>query len=87
MQKSKLPDGTEIEGIDGIKSYILNSKKEQFTKALVEHLFAYAIGRNVGFSDEKEIAAIVTKVKKEDYKFQTVIEEIIKSESFSQELN
>ena len=34
--KSILPDGTEIEGVEGIKEYILKLKKDNFTKALVE---------------------------------------------------
>lgn len=36
--KSTLPDGTEIEGIEGIKDYILELKKDNFTKSLVKKL-------------------------------------------------
>ncbi|ALJ03814.1 hypothetical protein APS56_01015 [Pseudalgibacter alginicilyticus] len=85
--KSILPDGTEVEGIKGIKEYILTKKKDAFTKSLVEHLFAYALGRDVSFSDEKELNTIVEKVKAKDFKFQSVIEEIILSESFSKHTN
>lgn len=85
--KSKLPDGTVVQGVKGIKDYILTKKKDAFTKSLVEHLFAYALGRDVSFSDDKELNAIVEKVKLNDYKFQTVIEEIILSKSFSKRAN
>ncbi|GAA4237637.1 hypothetical protein GCM10022291_24990 [Postechiella marina] len=85
--KSKLPDGTEVEGIEGIKEYILNLKREDFTKSLVEHLYAYALGRDVSFSDDKELNRIVEKIKKNDYKFQTVLEEIVLSDSFSKSAN
>lgn len=81
--KSILPDGTEIEGVEGIKEYILKLKKDNFTKALVENLFAYALGRDVGFEDEKEINYIVEEVIDDDYRFRTVIEQIILSPSFS----
>ena len=80
--KSKLPDGTEIEGIQGIKDYILELKKDNFTKSLVENLFAYAIGRDVSFADEEEINNIVEKVIDDNYQFRTVIEQIILSRSF-----
>lgn len=80
--KSKLPDGVEVEGVTGIKEYLLTQKKDEVTKSVVEHLFAYALGRDVSFSDEKEINSIVEKVKADDYKFKTVLEEIIKSNSF-----
>jgi hypothetical protein len=80
--KSKLPDGTEVEGIAGIKDYILTLKKDHFTKSLVENLFAYALGRDVGFADEEEINNIVEEVIDDDYRFKTVIEQIVLSPSF-----
>ncbi|MDA9250624.1 DUF1592 domain-containing protein [Flavobacteriaceae bacterium] len=80
--KSKLPDGTEVEGIEGIKDYILELKKEDFTRSLVENLFAYAIGRDVGFADEEEINNIVAEVIDNDFRFKTVIEQIVLSPSF-----
>ena len=80
--KSKLPDGTEVIGIQGIKDYILELKKENFTKSLVENLFAYALGRDVGFADEEEINNIVEEVIDDDYRFKTVIEQIVLSPSF-----
>ena len=80
--KSKLPDGTEVFGIQGIKDYILELKKEDFTKSLVENIFAYALGRDVGFADEEEINNIVEEVIDDDYRFKTVIEQIVLSPSF-----
>ena len=80
--KSILPDGTEVVGIQGIKEYILALKKENFTKSLVENLFAYALGRDVGFADEEEINNIVEEVIDDDYRFKTVIEQIVLSPSF-----
>ncbi|WP_242202323.1 DUF1592 domain-containing protein [Aestuariivivens insulae] len=80
--KSKLPDGTEVEGVRGIKDYILKLKKDDFTKALVEHLYAYAIGRDVSFADQEAIDNIVEEVIDDDYRFQSVITQIVLSPSF-----
>jgi len=80
---SELPDGTKIEGIKGIKKYILDLKKDNFTKSLVENMFAYAIGRDIGFADEEEINNIVKEVIDDDYRFRTVVEQIVLSPSFS----
>ncbi|MDO7173349.1 DUF1592 domain-containing protein [Mariniflexile sp. AS56] len=80
--KSKLPDGTEVEGVQGIKEYILRLKKQDFTRALVENIFAYALGRDVGFADNKEIDRIVEAVVDNDFRFQTVIEQVVLSPSF-----
>ena len=81
--KSTLPDGTEVQGIQGIKEYILDMKKENFTKSLVKNLFTYALGRDADFADEKEINNIVKEVMDDDFRFRTVIEEIVMSPSFS----
>ncbi len=80
--KSVLPDGKEVDGIQDMKDYILNFKTEDFTKSIVKNLFSYAIGRDVGFADEKEIKYIVEKVTRDNYSFKTVIQEIIYSPSF-----
>jgi hypothetical protein len=80
--KAELPNGKVVDGIDEIKAYILNEKRDDFTRSLVKHLFAYALGRDVTFVDEREIEAIVREVRSEDYKFQTIFEEIILSPSF-----
>ena len=80
--KSVLPDGEEVDGIQDMKDYILKFKTEDFTKSIVKNLFSYAIGRDVGFADEKEIRYIVDKVTKDNYSFKTVIQEIIYSPSF-----
>ena len=71
-----------MDGIEGIKDYILDLKKDNFTKSLVKNLFAYALGRDVNFADEKEINNIVEEVKDNDYSFRTIIEEIVMSPSF-----
>jgi uncharacterized membrane protein/mono/diheme cytochrome c family protein len=79
---TKLPDGTEVEGVEGIKQYILESRTDSFTEALVEHMFAYALGRILTFADEAEIEAIVAAVREEDYRFRSVVKQIVNSESF-----
>ncbi|MBJ6366512.1 DUF1592 domain-containing protein [Snuella sedimenti] len=80
--KSKLPDGTEVEGIQGIKDYILRLKKEDFTRSLIEHLYAYALGRDVSFADQETIDDMVEEVIEDDYRFQSVVTQIVLSPSF-----
>ena len=80
---STLPDGTTIDGVAEIKAYILNTKHREFATSLVEHLFAYAIGRDVTFADEAEIAGIVDRAEKRGNGLRTVVEEIVLSPSFA----
>jgi len=81
--KSVLPDGTEVDGIDEIKQYILENKHDQFLTALVEHLFAWAMGRDVRFSDEEEIEEIVGRVKKDGNTLRSIFRQIVLCDSFS----
>lgn len=80
---SVLPDGTRVEGLKGLQQYILSKRQEDFTRSVVEHLFAYALGRDVTFADEPQINAMVEKVSAEGYRFQSVVEQIILSPAFS----
>lgn len=84
---SELPDGTTIDGVQGIKDYIRNFKRDQFAKAFVEHLYTYALGREVGFSDEEAIESIALALKTDDYRIHTAIEQIVLSNSFSHYVN
>ena len=81
--KSVLPDGTKVNGIVEIKQYILDSKQDEFLTALVEHLFAWAVGRDVRFSDEEEISEIADRVKKDGLTFRSIFRQIVLSKSFS----
>lgn len=79
---SSLPDGTEVNGIEGIQQYILNNRAEDVARSLVEHMFAYASGRDVTFADEDEIQRIVDQVTEDQYRFRSVIKGIVLSRSF-----
>lgn len=81
--RSTLPDGTEIDGVNEIKEYILKKKHREFVTSFVEHLFAYAMGRDVTFADETEINGIVDRAEKRGNGFRTIVEEIVLSPSFT----
>ena len=77
-----LPDGTQVDGAAGLKHYLKETVPEQFAASLVKHMFAYALGRDVGITDEDEMAAILVKVKAANYSLRSVVQEIIASPSF-----
>ena len=79
---TKLKNGREIKDLMDLKFYILNERKEQLTKALVNKVLSYSIGRYLEFSDQKTINEISEKVKKDNLKFQSLIEHIVLSEPF-----
>ncbi|MEM6886227.1 MAG: DUF1592 domain-containing protein, partial [Verrucomicrobiota bacterium] len=80
---AELPDGTVVHGIQGLKEYILTQKKDDVAYSVIEHLFAYALGRDVSFVDEDSLHAMVKQVADDDYRFQSVIKSIVMSPSFT----
>ena len=40
-----MPDGQAIDGVQQLKDYILGQKKDQFARAMVVKMMAYALGR------------------------------------------
>ena len=82
--KVTLPDGTVVEGVEGIRNYILEERMDDFARSLIEHLYSYALGRPIGFADEGDISNILDKVREEDYAFRSVVWHIVNSSSFLQ---
>lgn len=83
---STLPDGTKINGVAEMKRYILKERSQEFCRSLVEHLMAYGLGRDLKYSDEAEIEAIVRRVEQNGNSFRSVFRAVVLSPSFSNKL-
>ncbi|MCK5943349.1 MAG: DUF1592 domain-containing protein [Planctomycetes bacterium] len=79
---STLPDGVEVDGLPGIQAYLLDHAEDAFARSLIEHLFAYALGREVGFADEEEIDRLLWQVQLAGYRARSVVRSIVTSPSF-----
>jgi Protein of unknown function (DUF1585)/Protein of unknown function (DUF1588) len=78
---SFLPDGTEIDGIDGVKRLLLASP-ERFVGAVTEKLLMYALGRNVQYYDKPVVRQIVRDAAVERYAFAALVRGVAKSLPF-----
>jgi len=81
--RTKLPDGAEIEGVAALKSHILEHQRDDFTRSVVRHLLAYALGRDLTFADDPDIDQIVRRVSEGNDSLRSVIVEITKSPLFT----
>lgn len=80
--KTQLPDGTNIEGLDGLRSWLLTERRPEFTRQFCRKLLGYALGRGVQLSDKPLLDAMLVKLEANDYKVGTIIEEIVRSPQF-----
>jgi hypothetical protein len=80
--KSKLKDGTEFEGVDGLRTYLLTKKKDVVVRLFCRRLLGYALGRAVTLSDTALLDEMVSELNKNDEKITAAVQAIIKSPQF-----
>ena len=78
----EMPDGTQLNGANDLKSLIID-RSDDFTRAVVEKMMIYAVGRGMDASDACLIDEVVEKVESRGNKMQDLILEIIRSDAFS----
>jgi hypothetical protein len=63
---------------------LLLSDLPDFTRCLTEKMLTYALGRGLERYDRKTVEGITRKLEASDYRFQTLIYEIVRSLPFQQ---
>lgn len=76
-----LPDGTEIDGVAGLKKLLL-SRKDEFVEGLASQLLTYALGRGLEYYDQPVVREIRRQTEKNDYQFSSLILAIVNSVPF-----
>ena len=79
---AKTMDGVEFTGLDGLRGYLLNQRRDVFLKQFCRKLLGYSLGRGIQLSDEPLIAEMQAKLKKSDYRVTAAIETIVRSRQF-----
>mgnify|MGYP001193694334 FL=1 len=76
-----LPDGTVVDGIDGLRN-VLMMRKDEFVETFAEKLLTYAIGRGLEPSDRSTLREIRRIVEASDYRFSALVGGIVGSVPF-----
>ena len=74
-------DGSKIKNIKEFKQHLM-SRKDDFVRGFTEKMLIYALGRELLISDQAAIDKIVSEVKKDKYKFSSVVKNVAFSNSF-----
>jgi len=82
----ELPGGEKFAGVDELKKVIW-SKRDQFTRNLVSQMFTYALGRELEYFDEPQVARIKNGLDKSGGKFTTLILGVVTSYPFQYRRN
>jgi hypothetical protein len=79
---SKLQDGTEFEGIDGLRRYLLTQRRDAVLRQFCRKLLGYALGRGVQLSDEPLLDEMRSKLESNEFRFSAAVETIVRSRQF-----
>lgn len=79
---AKLKDGVTIDGLNGLRKYVLNQRRDDFLRNFCRKLLGYALGRSVTLSDEPLIDQMLHDLKKDDYRSSAAVMAIVRSKQF-----
>ena len=79
---SRLFNDQQLDGMDGLKKFILANRQDQFVRALTYKLSAYAVGRPLTFADHASVDRIVAGVRQRNDGLADLIRLIVTSDLF-----
>ena len=79
--RAELPGGRNLQGIDGLRSLLLE-RKDAFARCLAEKMLTYALGRGLDEHDIRTVDAIVAATVADGYRIQTLVQEVVRSVPF-----
>jgi mono/diheme cytochrome c family protein len=79
---SLLFNGQKLNGMDGLKRFLLENRQDQFARAMVFKMATYALGRPLTFSDRSSVDQITSDLRKQGDGLATMLKLIVMSDLF-----
>ena len=80
--RTKLADGHEIDGLTGLRSYLLEQRRDSVVRQFCRKLLGYALGRETQLSDQPLLAEMQRKLAENGYRTSTAVLTIVQSRQF-----
>ena len=80
--RTRTADGAELDGLDGLRTYLLTKRREAFERQFCRKLLGFALGRSVQLSDQPLIDEMLKRLAASEHRVGTVIEMIVRSRQF-----
>jgi hypothetical protein len=80
--RGKLADGTPVEGVTELRAALVAEPKA-FAATVTEKLMIYALGRGLQYHDMPVLRQILREAARDDYRFETIVREIVTSPAFT----
>jgi hypothetical protein len=80
--KTRTPDGKAIEGLTGLRAYLLQTRRDTLLRQFCRKFLGYSLGRAVQLSDEPLLAAMQQQLAKNGYRFSVATDLVVRSRQF-----
>jgi hypothetical protein len=80
--RTKVFDGTTVDDAQGLRDYLLSSKRTTVVGQFNRKLLGYALGRGVILSDRPLLAEMQRQLEARNYKFSAALETVVNSRQF-----
>jgi hypothetical protein len=80
--RSKLPDGTEVDGIDGLRRYLADDRIDQVAFSVLKHLTTYATGRTLTYNELDYLKRDGRKLRADGYRMKDMLHYVVNSRMF-----
>jgi hypothetical protein len=80
--RTVLPGGVSVDGLNGLRDYLLTRRKDDFLRQFSRKLLGYALGRAVQLSDKPLLDAMVARLKDGEGRVSGALELIVHSPQF-----
>ncbi|MEW4456011.1 DUF1592 domain-containing protein [Bremerella sp. JC817] len=80
--RSTLESGHKIEGVEGLRRYLLTQRQDDVVRQFCRKLLGFALGREVMLSDEILLDQMQSRLAENDYRFHAAVEAIVLSPQF-----
>lgn len=79
---SKLPDHTEVKGIDDLRRYLAEDRIDQVAYSFLKHLATYATGRTLTYNEVNYLKQDALKLKASGYQVQDMVRYVVNNKIF-----
>ena len=80
--RGKLPDGTVVDGLDGLNEALIGKRIDDLSRQLATKLLSYALGRQLEYYDEATIRELLIDFRQQDRHPRALIHAIVRTDAF-----
>lgn len=80
--KATAPDGAALDGAEGLRAWLLGTRRDAVVKQFCRKLLGYALGRATRLSDQPLLDEMLAQLKAREYRVGAAVEAVVRSRPF-----